>query len=177
MREGLKRWRLPLIALALTLPLALYDPLRGGRAAYLLGENILMVMGIIPPVFVLLGLFDVWISRERVAPHLGESSGLRGVILSLLLGSSSAGPLYIAFPIAEVMIRKGASLRNIFIFIGAWSTMRIPMALFEISNLGFAFGLSRYAVSLTGVVLMALALDFLLKPDERQALLTRYREE
>ena len=75
------------------------------------------------------------------------------------------------------MIRKGASLRNIFIFIGAWSTMRIPMALFEISNLGFAFGLSRYAVSLTGVVLMALALDFLLKPDERQALLTRYREE
>ena len=177
MSDQFKKWRLPIASLALILPLALYDPLRGKTAALLLGENILMVLGILPPVFILLGLFDVWISRERVAPHLGEKSGLRGMALSVLLGSSSAGPLYIAFPIAEVMIRKGTSLRNIFIVIGAWSTMRIPMALFEISNLGFAFGLSRYAISLTGVVLMAWALNSLLTPDERHALLARYREE
>ncbi len=175
--NGFRKWRLPLAALILTLPLAMYDPLRGRTAAILLGENVLMVLGILPPVFLLLGLFDVWISRERVAPLLGEGSGLRGIVLSLLLGASSAGPLYIAFPIAEVMIRKGTSLRNIFIFIGAWSTMRLPMVLFEISNLGFSFGLSRYGASITGVVLMAFALNSMLRPSERQKLLDRYREE
>lgn len=175
--NGFRKWRLPLAALALTLPLALYDPLRGEKATLLLWENIVMVLGILPPVFIFLGLFDVWVSREQVAPHLGEGSGLRGILLSLLLGASSAGPLYIAFPIAEVMICKGTSLRNIFIFIGAWSTMRVPMIIFEISNLGFAFGLSRYVVSLTGVVLMAFALNGMLNSGERQALLARYREE
>ncbi|HRV98808.1 MAG TPA: permease, partial [Aminobacteriaceae bacterium] len=144
----MKRWRLPLVSLLIVLPFAFWKPEFGKKALFLLGENILVVLGILPPVFILLGLFDVWIPRERVAPHMGEDSGVKGTVLSVLLGACSAGPLYIAFPVAEVMLRKGTSLRNVFVFIGAWSTMRIPMILFEIQNLGAVFGLTRYFVSL-----------------------------
>ncbi|HOO89130.1 MAG TPA: hypothetical protein PK442_15595, partial [Synergistales bacterium] len=89
----------------------------------------------------------------------------------------SAGPLYIAFPIAEVMIRKGTSLRNIFVFIGAWSTMRIPMILFEIQNLGAVFGLTRYFVSLVGILLMALLMDRVLNTAEKTEIIARFQEE
>lgn len=173
----LKRWRLPLVSLLIVLPFAFWKPEFGRKALSLLGENILVVMGILPPVFILLGLFDVWIPRERVVPHMGEDSGVKGTVLSVLLGACSAGPLYIAFPVAEVMLRKGTSLRNVFVFIGAWSTMRIPMILFEIQNLGAVFGLTRYFVSLVGILLMALLMDRVLTEKEKDAILERFRVE
>jgi len=173
----LKRWRLPLVSLLIVLPFAFWKPEFGRKALSLLGENILVVLGILPPVFILLGLFDVWIPRERVAPHMGEDSGLKGTVLSVLLGACSAGPLYIAFPVAEVMMRKGTSLRNIFVFIGAWSTMRIPMILFEIQNLGAVFGLTRYFVSLVGILLMALLMDRVLNTAEKTEIIARFQEE
>ncbi|PKL03275.1 MAG: permease [Synergistetes bacterium HGW-Synergistetes-2] len=173
----MKRWRLPLVSLLIVLPFAFWKPEFGKKALFLLGENILVVLGILPPVFILLGLFDVWIPRERVAPHMGEDSGVKGTVLSVLLGACSAGPLYIAFPIAEVMIRKGTSLRNIFVFIGAWSTMRIPMILFEIQNLGAVFGLTRYFVSLVGILLMALLMDRVLNTAEKTEIIARFQEE
>ena len=173
----LKRWRLPLVSLLIVLPFAFWKPEFGKKALFLLGENILVVLGILPPVFILLGLFDVWIPRERVAPHMGEDSGLKGTVLSVLLGACSAGPLYIAFPVAEVMLRKGTSLRNVFVFIGAWSTMRIPMILFEIQNLGAVFGLTRYFVSLVGILLMALLMDRVLNTAEKTEIIARFQEE
>ncbi len=173
----LKRWRLPLVSLLIVLPFAFWKPEFGRKALSLLGENILVVLGILPPVFILLGLFDVWIPRERVAPHMGEDSGLKGTVLSVLLGACSAGPLYIAFPVAEVMLRKGTSLRNVFVFIGAWSTMRIPMILFEIQNLGAVFGLTRYFVSLVGILLMALLMDRVLNTAEKTEIIARFQEE
>lgn len=176
-RQILKRWRLPLVSLLIVLPFAFWKPEFGRKALSLLGENILVVLGILPPVFILLGLFDVWIPRERVAPHMGEDSGLKGTVLSVLLGACSAGPLYIAFPVAEVMLRKGTSLRNVFVFIGAWSTMRIPMILFEIQNLGAVFGLTRYFVSLVGILLMALLMDRVLNTAEKTEIIARFQEE
>ena len=176
-RQVLRRWRSPLISLLLVLPLSVWRPELGKSALLLLGENILMVMGILPPVFILLGLFDTWVPRERVAPHMGEGSGAKGTALSVLLGACSAGPLYIAFPVAEVMLRKGTSLRNVFVFIGAWSTMRIPMILFEIQNLCAVFGLTRYCVSLVGILLMALLLDRLLDAAEKREIVARFQSE
>ena len=173
----LKRWRLPLVSLLIVLPFAFWKPEFGRKALSLLGENILVVLGILPPVFILLGLFDVWIPRERVAPHMGEDSGVKGTVLSVVLGACSAGPLYIAFPVAEVMLRKGTSLRNVFVFIGAWSTMRIPMILFEIQNLGAVFGLTRYFVSLVGILLMALLMDRVLNTAEKTEIIARFQEE
>ena len=127
-------------------------------------------------VFILLGLFDVWVPRERIAPHLGEASGIRGIVLAVLLGASSAGPLYVAFPVAEVMLRKGTSLRNIFIFLGSWSSMRLPMVLFEIQSVGPVFALSRFAASLAGILLMGVLLERLLGLEVRQEILERFEK-
>lgn len=175
-RKALKRWRTAMASLFIAAVLSVAFPRAGREALSLLGMNVGTILGILPPVFVLLGLFDAWVPRERVAPHLGETSGLKGIILAILLGASSAGPLYIAFPVAEVMIRKGTSLRNAFIFLGAWSTMRVPMILFEIQNLGAIFALSRYGASLAGVLLMGAFMERVLGPKDREDILARFAE-
>jgi len=55
-------------------------------------------------------------------------------------------------------MKKGASFMNIMIFIGAWSTTKIPMLLFETSALGAKFALSRLAIDIVGIVAIAFAI-------------------
>ena len=117
---------------------------------------------IVPPIFVLLGLLDVWVPRETMVKYLGEGSGIKGILISLFIGSAAAGPLYGAFPVALVLMRKGAKFSNILLFIGAWSTTKIPMLLFEIASLGIKFALTRLAVSLIGIFVIAFAVEKLM---------------
>ncbi len=121
---------------------------------------------VIPPIFILLGLLDVWVPREKMIRYMGEGSGAKGTILAFLLGSFAAGPLYGAFPFAAVLMKKGASFRNILIFIGAWSTTKIPMLLFEMAALGKRFALSRLAIDIVGIVIIAWAIKLALPSKE-----------
>jgi hypothetical protein len=57
--------------------------------------------------------------------------------------------------VASVMLRKGSSLRNVFIFIGAWSTTKIPMLTFEAASLGLPFTLVRLLLSIIGIFVIA----------------------
>ncbi|MGB4585751.1 MAG: permease [Rectinemataceae bacterium] len=113
---------------------------------------------VIPPIFILLGLLDVWVPREKMMKYMGPGSGIKGGVLAFLLGSFAAGPLYGAFPVAAVLMKKGASFTNIMILIGAWSTTKIPMLLFEMSALGLRFALSRLAIDIAGILIIAIAI-------------------
>lgn len=98
--------------------------------------------------------------------YMGKGSGIKGIILSILLGSAAAGPLYWAFPIAAVLMKKGVSFRNILVFIGAWSTRKIPMTLFEMALLGSRFAFIRLAVDIPGIILIVYLLEKLLSKEE-----------
>jgi uncharacterized membrane protein YraQ (UPF0718 family) len=119
-------------------------------------ETMLLV---IPAIFILLGLIDAWIPRETMVKYMGPDSGFKGVVLAFLLGSCAAGPLYGAFPLASVLMKKGAKFSNIMIFIGAWSTTKIPMFLFEGSSLGWKFALIRLGLDLIVIPLIAIILE------------------
>lgn len=126
-----------------------------------------MIM-VIPPIFILMGLLDEWVPKDTMVKYMGEDSGFIGVAISILIGSAAAGPLYGAFPVASVFMKKGVKLTNIFIFIGAWSTTKIPMFLFEMTSLGSKFALTRLAVNIPGIFLIAFAVNKLLKEDEKE---------
>ena len=117
------------------------------------------MLSVLPPIFVLLGLLDVWVDRATMVKYTGKGSGFKGVLIAFLLGSAAAGPLYAAFPFAAVMLKKGSSLFNVLIFIGAWSTTKIPLLAFEASSMGVTFMLVRLGLSLVGIPLIALITD------------------
>jgi uncharacterized membrane protein YraQ (UPF0718 family) len=113
----------------------------------------------LPFMFILIGLADVWISKEKVEKHIGENSGIKGTVYVILLSMVQAGPLYGAFPVTYLLFKKGASIRNIFIYIGAFSTLKIPMLMFEIGFLGWKFSLIRTLISLPIIILIALMIE------------------
>lgn len=110
----------------------------------------------LPPLFVLIGLFDVWIPRSFIERHLGRASGWRGVLWVSLLAMLQAGPLYASFPVAYALWKKGCHPRNIFIYLGAFSTLKLPMLFFESGFLGVKFTLLRTALSVPVFILVGL---------------------
>ena len=156
MKTFFRRYKFFILLVLANIVIGLALPEIGKKSVELTAQNLLEMLAVIPPIFVLLGLLDVWVDRATMMKYTGKGSGLKGILIAFLLGSAAAGPLYAAFPVAGVMLRKGSSLRNVFIFIGAWSTTKIPMLTFEAANLGLPFTLVRLLLSVIGIFAIAI---------------------
>ena len=82
----LKKYRLFLLLLAVQAAVLLLRPDRGQAALAITGQNALEMLAVLPPIFVLLGLLDVWVKKETIIKYMGEGSRFVGVLLALFLG-------------------------------------------------------------------------------------------
>jgi len=170
MKKMMKRYRVFLIVFVMMILLTIFNQKIGLKALSISAHSTREMLLIIPPIFILLGLLDVWVPRETMMKYMGEGSGLKGIILSLLIGSAAAGPLYGAFPVAAVFMKKGVKFMNILIFIGAWSTTKIPMFLFEMASLGSKFAITRLLIDIPGIIIIAFVLSKMVSKAEVEQL-------
>ena len=103
-----KRYKTFLILFAVNLLLLIFAPDLGTKAVSITQNNLWEMLSVIPPIFILLGLLDVWVKKETMVKYMGEGSGLIGILIAFFLGSAAAGPLYAAFPVAGILLKKGA---------------------------------------------------------------------
>ncbi|NLC04480.1 MAG: permease [Tissierellia bacterium] len=164
--KTLKKYAIFIIASILILITFLWNREIGLKAIDTVKLSFKEMIMVLPPIFILLGLLDVWVPKESMVKYMGEGSGLIGILLSFILGSAAAGPLYGAFPVAAVFMRKGVKFNNILIFIGAWSTTKLPMILFEIASLGSKFALTRFVVNIIGILGIAYVVNKSLSESE-----------
>ncbi|MBC7335146.1 MAG: permease [Clostridia bacterium] len=177
MKGLLKTYRYLVAALAFDLIVLAVHPNTGITLFRRTGSIVLEMLGVLPPIFVLLGLLEVWVPRETVIRFLGEKSGFVGISLSFLLGAAAAGPLYAAFPVAATMLRKGARFTNVLILLYAWSTLKLPMFLFETSALGADFSVTRMLINVPGIAALAWLTNLLVGRTEREAIYARYANQ
>ena len=121
------------------------------------------MVAFVPFLFIIVGLFDAWFPKEKIERHIGRESGIKGIALVIFLAMLQAGPLYGAFPVAYVLYKKGASIKNIFIYLGAFSSLKIPMLGIEIGYLGIRFTIVRTLVSLPLFILIGYFMEWYLK--------------
>ena len=98
-----------------------------------------LMIQIVPPIFILIGLMDVWVPRETMIKLMGEKSGVVGISVAFLFGTFAAGPLVGAFPLAMIMLKKGARYGNVLFFLMIWASAKMPIIFFQISTLGLKF--------------------------------------
>lgn len=135
----------------------------GEKTANAFLSVLIEMLKILPCAFILIGLFEVWIKKETVIKHLGENCGIKGYLWVLLLAGFSVGGLYVAFPLADTLNKKGASLKIIFTYLGFVGVFRIPMTIFEISFLGLPFAIVRLMVTIPLFLLIGIVFGTILK--------------
>lgn len=172
----IKQYALFIISVAATVLLLFINKPVGVKAVTTVSKSFKEMLLILPPVFILLGLLDVWVPRETMVRFMGEGSGIKGALLAFLLGSAAAGPLYVVFPIAAAFMRKDVKFSNILILIGAWSTTKIPMILFELGSLGLRFGLTRLALNIPVILIITLVMSKAFDKEEVDSLYERVNQ-
>ncbi len=86
---------------------------------------------------------------HTVPGQTGESQA----VLSLIVGSVSAGLIYAAFPMCIMLYKKGASIRNLIIILSSWAVIKVPMLLNETKFLGPKFMLIHWVVTIMAIVI------------------------
>lgn len=133
-------------------------------------NQIISMLMIVPPIFILIGLFDVWVPREKVIELMGDNSGVKGMILAFFLGAFSAGPTIAAFPLAMIMIKKGAKFSNIMFFLMVWSSLKIPIVFYQVTEIGLKLTLVINITMLLIFVVGATISDRIMTKNEKEVL-------
>ena len=149
--------------LAAHLLLAFFHPSKAHEVLLTSKTYLLEMLSILPPILILVGLFEVWVPKSVITRIMGAASGWKGVAMAILTGTAAMGPLYVAFPIGVSLLAKGASLFNVAIFLCVWASIKIPMILFEVKFLGAEFAVLRLALTLPSIVLISYFLNVILK--------------
>ncbi len=123
---------------------------------------------IFPAVLVLMGLADVWIPQDKVEKYLGNNSGLKGLLLSIFMGTLPTGPVFIAFPLASQLLKKGASIMNVVVLLGAWGSLKLTQIGVEIHFLGLEFAFYRVTLTLAGIIAIGFLTSLLTNPKTNQ---------
>lgn len=64
-KKFLKRYRFFVILLAFNIVMLFVAPEFGKKSLSITYDNLLEMLGVIPPIFVLLGILDVWLKRKQ----------------------------------------------------------------------------------------------------------------
>jgi len=158
MKKFFQRYGFFLAVLTVNLFILIFFPQVGSKSFALTGETFANFLFTLTPIFICMGLLDVWVERETMLETMGEESGIRGILLSFLFGVVTAVPLYALLPAAGMLLKKGGKLTNILIFVCSCTSMRIPLLLFEVSSMGWRFTITRFIANIFLVIIIAFAL-------------------
>ncbi|GIM30431.1 hypothetical protein CPJCM30710_30970 [Clostridium polyendosporum] len=130
------------------------------------GYYVLEMMQIMPVIFILTSLIEAWVPRETIMKGFGENSGVKGAVFSFLLGSFSAGPVYAAFPVCKMLLKKGASISNVVIIISTWAVIKVPMLANESKFLGVKFMGIRWILTTISIFIMGYLVSSVVKKED-----------
>ena len=162
MKNPLKKHGFLAVVIVVSLLMLVFKPQTEIEALRVTGKNLLNVQFMLTPIFICIGLLDVWIERDTMIKIMGEKSGFKGMIVAMMLGMVTAVPLYALLPVAGVLLKKGSRIFNIMIFLCASASIRIPLLLFEISSLGWRFTFLRFGLNIVVVFAIAFIIEKLL---------------
>lgn len=167
----LKKYRVTIILLLLTGAISIVDLSDGISIVQTAKLNMKTLLMIIPPIFIFIGLLDVWIPRELLIKHMGEGSGKKGLFYSFLLGTIAVGPLYAAFPIAALLLKKGAKYSNVTFFLYIWMSAKLPLVLIETSSMGYKFTVIHILLMISIYLIGALFIEKILDKSDKDKIL------
>ena len=146
--------------------LLIFYPDKGMKALSNTSYYLIEMAQILPVIFVITIVIEAWIPKETITKRLGSNAGIIGNILSLILGSISAGPIYAAFPICKMLLKKGASIVNIVIILSSWAVIKIPMLANEAKFLGLQFMATRWILTVIAILVMAYLSAIIVKKED-----------
>jgi len=123
-----------------------------------LREGMTMLLSVLPTFLTVLVLAAVAlyiIPPDAIKDHLGQGQGVRGIVIAAGIGSMALMPGFVAFPLAAILIKQGASIYAVSAFITTLMMVGIITLPAEFRYLGVKAAVLRNAISLIAAIIVA----------------------
>jgi uncharacterized membrane protein YraQ (UPF0718 family) len=155
------QWLL-LLALGLYLWGFASSPEQAGRALDIAASRLVSVAPLVLAVMGLVGLIQVWVSRDLVARLLGREAGLRALLIAALCGTILIGPAYLIFPMLLAIQQQGARWAVIVIVLATYA-VKLQMIPLEVGFLGWKFSLLRIVFTMLLAIPLGLLVEWIVE--------------
>lgn len=125
-----------------------------------------MFLAVLPQfmaILFLVGLLLAVVQKETMQAIIGSDSGVKGMLLSALFGSAAVIPVLIALPIASELLRDGAGLIQIAVFISTLTTVGFVTMPLEMKYFGRKITLIRNLLAFLFSFIVALIIGVALQ--------------
>ena len=148
-----------IVVISANLAALIFLPQTGIKSIEFTLKNFINFLFMLAPVFICIGLMDVWIEKETMVKLMGKNSNSKGILIAFAFGVVTAVPLYALLPVAGMLLKKGSKISNVLIFICSSASIRIPLLLFEVSYMGWKFTAARFVVNVFIIFAIAIIID------------------
>ena len=167
MIRGVLRSQWLLVATILLYCLAfLLSPERARLALNSATITFLSVLLLIIAVFCLVGLLQIWISRDQIVHLLGREGGIKSLVIAALCGTLLIGPAYIIFPLLMEIQKRGARWAVITIVLTSYA-VKVQMIPIEVGFLGWPFTLGRALITIALAIPTGLLVEAMMERQQK----------
>jgi uncharacterized membrane protein YraQ (UPF0718 family) len=150
------------ITAVLLLASAVADRQRTARALLRAWRVFAMILPEFLTVIIVTGLILAAVRPEAIVGLIGRESGPWGVLLAALVGSITLMPGFVAFPLAAMLLERGAGILQMAAFVSALMMVGAITFPMERRTFGFRAALTRNLLALAFSVVVAVVLALVL---------------
>jgi uncharacterized membrane protein YraQ (UPF0718 family) len=114
-------------------------------------------------ILAFLGMVLALLSPDVISHLLGQKAGWQGMIIASIIGSITLMPAFIAFPIAAMLLKNGAGLAQIAVFVSTLMMVGIVTLPMEMKYFGKKISIMRNIFAYLFSFIVALVIGVVLR--------------
>jgi len=148
------------VAAALMLLSYIKDKGKTKKALITTGKIALNVLPVLFFIFILMGVINIYVTKDVVAKLLGTGSGIWGILIGELVGAIALIEPAAVFPFSGSLIAKGATYGVIYAFASTAVLIGIATLPAEVKFMGKKFTIVRNVLTFVLVFLIGLVFKY-----------------
>ena len=126
-------------------------------------KSLIRMLPIIFIILIVIGLFLGFVPEKTISKIIGENSKFWGILVVGLTGAIMHIPSLISFPLAASLIKNGASVTSVAVFITTLTMIGFVTLPMEIRELGKKLAFLRNGISFIIAIIIGILLGLLYK--------------
>jgi len=138
------------------------DKTKTKRALVISLKLFFRILPMVIATVILIGLILGFVPRDQISRIIGEQAGFRGIFVVAVLGAVLHIPSIISFPLAGSLLKSGASVTAVAVFITTLTMIGIATLPIEIRELGKRMAILRNGFSFLIAIVIGLIMGWIL---------------
>lgn len=138
------------------------DRMKTKKAVIIALKSFIKILPTVLIIIILIGLLLGFVPQSQISKIVGEQAGFRGVLVVAALGAILHIPSLISFPLAAALLKNGASITSVAVFITTLTMIGVVTLPLEIKELGKKMALLRNGISFVIAIIIGIIMGALL---------------